>query len=110
VAKYTPEQGSIQLRVEREASQAGVTVTDNGIGIATGSMPQLFDMFSQVFEAAELSEGGLGIGLNLVKRLAEKHGGSVEVSSPGESRGATFTLRLPITHHIDSAQPESVRS
>jgi signal transduction histidine kinase len=49
------------------------------------------------------------LGLNLVKRLAEKHGGSVEVSSPGEGRGATLTLRLPISRHIDSAQPESVR-
>ncbi|MEN3295498.1 MAG: hypothetical protein V7642_4751 [Burkholderiales bacterium] len=76
----------MHLRVDREASQTIVTVTGNGIDIATGSMPQLFDMFSQVSEAAELSEGGLDARLDLAKRLAEKHGGSVEVSSPGEGR------------------------
>lgn len=103
--KYTPERGTISLRVDRIDKEAIVTVTDNGIGIATESLPHLFEMFSQVAEASELSEGGLGIGLNLVKRLAEKHGGSVEVLSLGAGKGATFTLRLPISDQIEQDQP-----
>ncbi|SNS48348.1 PAS domain S-box-containing protein [Noviherbaspirillum humi] len=95
-AKYTPPGGRIMLALEREGGMAVIRVTDNGIGLAADDVPRVFDMFTQVGRGLGHSQGGLGIGLNLVKRLTEKHGGTVSVSSPGLGQGSTFTLRLPV--------------
>jgi CheY-like chemotaxis protein len=73
-----------------------VTVSDNGAGIPAEKLSSIFDMFMQVDRTAEQSQGGLGIGLTLVKRLAEMHGGSIEAKSPGEGQGSEFVVRLPI--------------
>jgi PAS domain S-box-containing protein len=96
-AKYTERGGSIRLAAERSGREVVVTVRDNGIGIPAAALPNIFDMFSQVDRSVERSTGGLGIGLALVKGLVEMHGGTVTADSPGEGRGSTFTLRLPVT-------------
>lgn len=95
-AKYTLEHGRIELSVCREGPQAVIAVTDNGIGIFPKALPTLFDMFFQVPTGAARSQGGLGIGLSLVQRLVEMHGGTVTAASPGEGQGSTFTVRLPV--------------
>lgn len=95
-AKYTPEGGKIILSFHQAHEEVVLKVQDNGIGIAAEDLPHLFDMFAQVGHSHEQSQGGLGIGLNLVKRLTEKHGGTVTASSSGYGLGSTFTLRLPI--------------
>lgn len=94
--KYTPENGKIDLSVRRDGNEAVITVTDNGIGIPADSLPHIFDLFTQVGHGIDHSHGGLGIGLSLVKRLTEKHGGTVNAYSAGPGQGATFTIRLPI--------------
>jgi PAS domain S-box-containing protein len=94
-AKYTPEGGRIVLGACRETGQAVVTVEDSGLGIPAAMLPRVFDMFAQVDRGLERSQGGLGIGLALVKKLVEMHGGSVHAESEGENRGSRFTLRLP---------------
>jgi signal transduction histidine kinase/ActR/RegA family two-component response regulator len=95
-AKYTNPGGSIRLSAERVGRELVVKVEDDGIGIAPEELPHIFEMFSQVRSVKERSEGGLGIGLALTKGFVELHGGSIEVSSAGPNRGATFTVRLPI--------------
>ena len=94
-AKYTPEGGRITLGAWRDAGQAVVTVEDSGMGIPAPMLPRVFDMFAQVDRGIERTQGGLGIGLALVKKLVEMHGGSVHAESKGENRGSRFTIRLP---------------
>jgi PAS domain S-box-containing protein len=94
-AKYTDPGGHIQLRAAREGSEIVVTVRDDGIGISADMMPRLFEMFSQAQTALGRSEGGLGIGLSLVRGLVTLHGGSVEARSDGPGCGSEFTVRLP---------------
>ena len=94
-AKYTPEGGRIVLGAWREAGHAVVTVEDSGLGIPAPMLPRVFDMFAQVDRSLERTQGGLGIGLALVKKLVEMHGGSVRVESEGENRGSRFTVRVP---------------
>jgi CheY-like chemotaxis protein len=104
-AKYTPERGEIWLTVARDsagkgnASDAGeavLTVRDTGIGIAGEMLPKVFDMFAQAEQGLARSQGGLGIGLTLVRKLVEMHGGRITVESPGTGQGSTFTVRLPL--------------
>jgi signal transduction histidine kinase/CheY-like chemotaxis protein len=95
--KYTERGGRIRLTVEREGEQAVIAIRDNGIGIAADQLPLIFDMFSQVRGPLLGSQGGLGIGLTLVKRLVEMHDGTVEARSAGVGRGSEFVVRLPIT-------------
>ncbi|MFM9915067.1 MAG: PAS domain S-box protein, partial [Rhizobacter sp.] len=95
-AKYTERGGRIDLRAELQGSDVVVSVTDTGIGIPADKLPTLFEMFSQVEGALSRSQGGLGIGLSLVKRLVEMHGGSVEARSGGPGKGSEFLVRLPI--------------
>ncbi len=94
-AKYTDPGGRIVLIVSLEADELRMTVRDNGIGLSAQTIPHLFEMFSQVESAIDRAEGGLGIGLALVKGLVALHGGSVEASSAGLGRGSEFTIRLP---------------
>lgn len=96
-AKYTPEGGRIVLRAKREQTEAVVSVSDTGIGIPKESLATIFDMFSQVSSALVHSQGGLGIGLALVRGLVHLHGGSISVASEGSGKGSEFTVRLPLT-------------
>jgi CheY-like chemotaxis protein/two-component sensor histidine kinase len=93
--KYTPPGGTIRLTAQRDDQSVVVTVTDTGIGIPRDKLASIFDMFAQVDQTLEQSQGGLGIGLTLVKRLVEMHSGSVEAQSAGEGHGSTFVVRLP---------------
>lgn len=95
-AKYTPHGGHIELSVRREASRVAIAVSDTGVGIAAEALPEVFEMFTQVGRNRDRSQGGLGIGLALVRRLVELHGGTVTVESPGNGGGSTFTVRLPL--------------
>ena len=94
-AKYTDAGGHITLTLDREMSEAVVTVQDNGIGIAPAALEQIFDMFCQVPTQEARSTEGLGIGLSLVRTLVEMHGGSVRAFSEGPAKGSRFTVRLP---------------
>jgi len=95
--KFTPPGGSILLTVAHEADAARIAVHDSGRGIAAEELPRLFQMFYQSSDAATPAQGGLGIGLALVSRIVEMHGGSVEATSDGPGRGSTFVVRLPIS-------------
>jgi signal transduction histidine kinase/ActR/RegA family two-component response regulator len=95
-AKYTPTGGSIQLTAEAEDGTLVVRVSDTGIGIPSDMLPRVFDIFTQVGRSVDQSQGGLGIGLTLVRRLVEMHGGSVEAQSAGAGMGSTFIVRLPL--------------
>jgi PAS domain S-box-containing protein len=95
-AKYTPSPGHIWLNVEQAGDIVVVRVKDTGIGIAAENLPRVFDLFYQVDRSFTRSEGGLGLGLTLVHRLAEMHGGKVEVRSDGVNRGSEFIVHLPV--------------
>ncbi|HJT77645.1 MAG TPA: ATP-binding protein, partial [Gemmataceae bacterium] len=94
-AKYTDPGGRIALAAERQGGEAVVRVRDTGIGIPADQLPHIFEMFVQVDRSLERSQGGLGIGLTLVRRLTEMHGGSVESRSEGTGHGSEFVVRLP---------------
>jgi len=93
--KYTPAGGRIAVRVGADGEHVVLAVGDSGIGIAPDRLPHVFDLFFQGERALDRSQGGLGIGLTLVKRLTELHGGSVAATSAGVHQGSTFTIRLP---------------
>jgi two-component system CheB/CheR fusion protein len=95
-AKYTERGGLIELSARREGHEVAVSVRDTGIGIAPEVLGKLFEMFSQAQPAAQRSQGGLGIGLSLVKGLVELHGGRVEAKSDGPQRGSEFIVHLPL--------------
>ena len=98
-AKYTPENGRIEVKVSRDADHAVVSVADNGIGISEESLHHLFDLFYQAQPPLESIASGLGIGLTLARRLIELHGGSIEARSEGLGKGSEFTVRLPLVKH-----------
>ena len=95
-AKYTEPNGHIWLTARREGDEAVLRVRDDGIGIAPDMLPHVFELFVQVDHAATRSQGGLGIGLTLVKNLVEMHGGTVEARSAGLGKGCEFVVRLPL--------------
>ena len=94
-AKYQNDGGTIALTVEREASAAVITVRDRGIGISPDMLQEIFELFTQGERTLDRAQGGLGIGLSLVKTVVELHGGSVTAASDGPGRGSEFALRLP---------------
>jgi signal transduction histidine kinase len=100
-AKYTPPAGKIHVALAQAGAEISLSVRDNGAGIAPALLPRIFEPFVQSYETREHARGGLGIGLAVVKRLIEMHGGGVEAASDGEGRGATFTIRL---WRLDRAQ------
>jgi len=112
-AKYTPEGGSIELSAWREEGngadpengEAVIAVQDSGVGLAPDMLPRVFDMFAQVDRSVARAQGGLGIGLALVKQLVEMHGGSVEAHSDGVGSGCRFIVRLPL---VAVAWPDAV--
>jgi signal transduction histidine kinase len=90
--KFTPDGGHIEVRLKREGDEARLTVRDSGVGISTSFLPHVFERFRQ----GEGHEGGLGLGLAIVRYLVERHGGTIRVDSLGEGRGATFTVSIPL--------------
>ena len=95
-AKYTPQDGDLALAVNVRGNEVEIAVTDNGIGIDQALLPHVFDLFTQAECAPDRSQGGLGIGLALVKNIVALHGGTVRVASPGPGAGSTFTMVLPV--------------
>jgi signal transduction histidine kinase/DNA-binding response OmpR family regulator len=104
-AKFTPEGGSIQLTLAREGSEAVFRVRDTGIGIPPDILANVFDLFIQGDRSLDRSQGGLGIGLTLVRRLVEMHGGSVQAHSAGANQGSEFTVRLPLAADEETPTP-----
>jgi len=104
-AKYTPRGGRIAVFGDVEGSCARLVVRDTGAGIARSLLPQLFDLFAQGPRKVDRAEGGLGLGLSIVRSMVELHGGVVSAASEGPGRGATFTIRLPLT---DATEPDLV--
>jgi PAS domain S-box-containing protein len=105
-ARYTERGGRITVAVRRQAGEVTISVLDTGAGIPEAMLLQVFELFSQVDRSLERSQGGLGIGLTLVKRLVELHGGSVTAQSDGEGRGSVFEVRLPICEgRMETAPP-----
>jgi signal transduction histidine kinase/ActR/RegA family two-component response regulator len=95
-AKYTPPGGSVALTAVHEGAEVVIGVRDSGMGIPGEMLPHIFDLFTQVNRSLDRSEGGLGIGLTLVRSLVDMHGGSVHASSEGSGRGSVFLVRLPV--------------
>jgi CheY-like chemotaxis protein len=94
--KFTPEGGRVEVRLERAGVRARIRVIDSGAGISPEVLPHLFEPFRQADSSSTRAYGGLGVGLALVKDLVELHGGRVHAESPGEEKGATFTVELPL--------------
>jgi CheY-like chemotaxis protein len=94
-AKYTRAGGHIWLTASEEGSDAVIRVRDNGIGISSDMLARVFEMFTQVDRSLERSQGGLGIGLTLVRRLIDVHDGTIDAHSEGDGQGSEFTIRLP---------------
>ena len=104
--KFTPADGHIQLMANSEADMVRLDVEDSGIGLSADSLEEVFDLFGQAaHQHASHHREGLGIGLSLVRQLAEAHGGSVEVTSAGMGQGCTFTVRLPLIPPDESLTP-----
>jgi len=96
-AKYTPKNGIVDVEIKRIGEIARVRVRDNGIGIPEDMLDSIFDMFMQVSDSTRFVQGGLGIGLTLVKSLVELHGGRVGASSAGSGQGTEITVELPLS-------------
>jgi signal transduction histidine kinase len=94
--KFTPPGGHVRIAIEQRPSHAALIVTDNGAGIPRAFLPHVFEMFRQAESAKNRQYGGLGLGLSIVRRLVELHGGSVTVESDGPGRGTAFTVLLPL--------------
>jgi PAS domain S-box-containing protein len=111
-AKYTDDGGQIRLEAALDAGCVAIRVRDTGLGIAPGLLPHVFDLFTQADRTLDRAEGGLGIGLTLVKRLVEMHGGRVEARSEGLGRGAEFIVWLPVldAQHEGAAEAAAPRA
>ncbi|MET0794483.1 MAG: ATP-binding protein [Polyangiaceae bacterium] len=107
--KFTPKGGSIVIFAERVGSEVRVQVSDSGEGMPAAVLPYVFEPFRQADASTTRRHGGLGLGLSLVKQIVAAHGGTVEVSSPGVGRGATFLVRLPARAATDAVQSLSAR-
>jgi signal transduction histidine kinase len=106
--KYSPDGGVLAVTVRPSGAFAELVVVDPGVGIAPDLLPHVFDLFVQASQPLQRAQGGLGIGLSLVRRLAEMHGGSATLASSGPGRGSTFTLRMPLTAPVDPAVPTAL--
>jgi signal transduction histidine kinase/ActR/RegA family two-component response regulator len=107
-SKYTDPGGRIEVKLSREGQEAVLSVADTGIGIAKSTLPHVFELFAQAPVALGRSQGGLGIGLTLVRSLSELHGGRASAHSDGVGKGARFTVRLPlITSAVVGAMPSA---
>ena len=106
-AKYTDNGGRIELEARRRRGELALCVRDNGIGISAQMMPRVFTLFAQESPAIDRSEGGLGIGLALVRGLVELHGGTVHAYSRGVGRGSQFVVRLPIGNAVEDDRTDA---
>jgi two-component system CheB/CheR fusion protein len=106
-AKYTPVHGHVSLHLRRDAEAAEIRVEDDGIGISSEMLDQIFDLFVQSTNTTEGSDGGMGIGLTLVRNLVELQGGTVTAESDGRGKGSVFTVRLPLTDKRPVARDQS---
>jgi two-component system CheB/CheR fusion protein len=102
--KYTPDGGRITVNLSRDGDMGIISVRDTGVGIAADSLPRIFDLFVQVDNPTAKAQGGLGIGLTLVRNLVELHGGRIEARSEGLGRGSEFIVRLPLAPGLDPQQ------
>lgn len=109
-AKYTPEHGHIELKARLLSTGIEISVTDNGLGIPPEMTNQVFQLFGQINRTLDRSQGGLGIGLALVRNLVELHGGSVTAASEGPGRGSTFTISLPSSLITSTSLPAHLPS
>ena len=111
-AKYTDAEGEICVDLSEERGFAVLTVSDNGAGISAELLPRIFDLFVQGDRTLDRAHGGLGIGLSIVKRVLEMHGGDITASSPGARQGSTFVMRLPLSAEAAPAvrYPQPVKS
>jgi len=103
-SKYTQAGGSITLRAERKGESVVIRVTDNGMGISAKALPYVFELFAQDERAMARSQGGLGIGLTVVRRMVELHDGTVKISSDGRGQGSEFVVTLPRLEHQSDAE------
>jgi CheY-like chemotaxis protein len=106
-AKFTPDRGRIELRATADAAGITIEVSDNGVGLCADSLAGIFTMFSQVEKRRNEAEGGLGIGLAIVERIVEMHGGRVEARSDGPGHGATFAVVLPRSPDAEAASDQA---
>jgi CheY-like chemotaxis protein len=106
-AKYTPPGGRILVAVDTAGDELVLRISDSGIGIPKDMLNRVFDMFTQVGRTVEHAQGGLGIGLTLVRRLTELHAGSIEALSEGVGRGSTFVVRLPLAAPLHDAKGDA---
>ena len=104
--KFTPSGGRIDIRLEQIDNQAQITITDTGKGISPDFLPHIFESFRQEDASVTRKHGGLGLGMAIVYQLVEAHGGTVTADSPGEGKGATFTVRLPLIN-VNSKENQS---
>jgi signal transduction histidine kinase len=105
--KYTPSGGNIEIAIDTVGEDVVLTVRDSGVGIPPDLLPHVFDVFVQGSISIDRSQGGLGIGLSLVRRLVELHGGSVSATSEGSGNGSTFEIRLPRTEPAAAPDPKA---
>ena len=108
--KFTPDGGSISLILQRDENEARIRVRDTGVGIESGLLPHIFEIFRQSEQSLDRSAGGLGIGLALARTLAAHHGGRVEAHSAGRGRGAEFVIFLPVSEGPADEESESADS
>jgi CheY-like chemotaxis protein len=109
-AKYTDRGGEIRLYIREQRDEIVIEISDNGVGIPAGLLPHVFDLFVQSDRSLDRSLGGLGIGLAVVKRLVEMHGGRVSASSEGLGKGARFEICLPVTRPPGAAHVEAPKA
>lgn len=109
-AKYTDRMGCIRVHASREGNDIVISVSDSGIGIAPEMQSRIFDIFVQDKQALDRAKGGLGLGLAIVRSIAQLHGGSVNVMSEGIGKGSTFTVRLPAVSRQETIQAASIAS
>ena len=106
-AKYTERGGQIRLTVSREGDEAVLRVRDSGVGIEPDMLDRIFDLYAQIGRSLHRAQGGLGIGLTLVRQLVELHGGRVHVHSDGPGKGSAFEVRLPAATVVPASPPEA---
>ena len=108
--KFTPTGGRVDIRLESIGGQAMITVSDTGKGIKPEFLPYVFDYFRQADSTTTRTYGGLGLGLAIVRHLVELHGGTVKAESPGEGKGATFTVTLPLMKVVPAKGEDNISS
>ena len=104
--KYTPDAGHIDVAVTNNGQEATIVVEDDGAGIPAERVDSIFEPFVQLPESRQAARGGMGLGLPLVRRLTELHGGTVDVTSGGPNHGSRFTVHLPLLRAVSFRQPE----